>query len=411
MLLAVLALWDLVEGFRERRWPWHPRVTLAFFGLLAAVAIGFPGPEHLERYLRLALALVVGFGVMVVTARRLRDEGMGERALRVIFWTAAVMALTGLIFSALLLGVGGSEAVNFLSGARGYDLPLLDKVGKPAYLLSGFLALSNWHQDPGYGAAWMVLWSTLALIASLLGLGTRRPWLDGAILGVLWTGVVMAFARTGWVALVIALAMVAWKFRGRGVGRRVGAGLAAAVVALSFLFVVDVRGVGGELPLQFAFRLRQGWDLLASITGLFESSAAFEDQFNPSEQRADVWPEYFQLFLDHPLTGVGLGVGWETNSVGQEPHNLFLELGAETGIVGLLAFFFLLATIIRSGGGTIGRVALAVSLLPVMTQTVLFEPSWWFAAGLYLAVLRAPTGREPAGLADKNEVESKSSQG
>jgi hypothetical protein len=28
---------------------------------------------------------------------------------------------------------------------------------------------------------------------------------------------------------------------------------------------------------------------------------------------------------------------------------------------------------------------LAVTFLPALTQTVLFEPTWWFAAGLYLA--------------------------
>ncbi|MDQ3499798.1 MAG: O-antigen ligase family protein, partial [Actinomycetota bacterium] len=241
------------------------------------------------------------------------------------------------------------------------------------------------------------LWATLGLLASLRGLGTGKAVLDGAILGVLWASVVMVFSRTGWLALLIAVIVVIVttrrQLRPRELAKRLGAAAAALVMTIALLFAVDVEGVGGELPLQFAFRLRQGWDLVASITGLFESSAAFEDQFNVSEQRADVWPEYFGLFLDNPLTGVGLGVGWETNSVGQEPHNLFLELGAETGVLGLVAFAVLLGTIVRTGGGLIGAVALAVSLLPVMTQTVLFEPTWWFAAGLFVA------GRESLGIA------------
>ena len=385
ILLAVMALWDLGDGIRFRKWPWHKRITLAFLPLMGAVAIGFPAPEYRERFTRLALALVVGFGVLAVTERRLRASGMGARTLRVIFWSAAAMALTGLIFSVLLLGLGGDEGINYLTGSRGYDLPLVDKIGKPAYLLSGFLALSNWHQDPGYGAAWAVLWATLALIASLRGLGTKSPWIDGAIIGVLWSAVVMGFSRTGWVALAVSLVLVAWKMSRRGLVKRIVAATVALILSMGLLFVADVENVGGELPLQFAFRLRQGWDFLASITGLFESSAAFEDQFQPSEQRADVWPEYWQLFLDHPVTGVGLGVGWETNSIGQEPHNLFLELGAETGIIGLVAFAMLLGLIIRDGSGALGAVALTVSFLPAFTQTVLFEPTWWFAAGLFLA--------------------------
>lgn len=385
VLLAVLALWDLSDGVRSRQWPWHQKVTLAFLGLMAAVAIGFPAPEHRERFIRLTLALVVGFGVLAITERRLRTPGMGARTLRVIFWSATTMALTGLVFSVLLLGLGGSEAINYLTGSTGYDVPLLDKIGKPAYLLSGFLALSNWHQDPGYGAAWAVLWATLALIASLRGLGTKRPLVDGAVIGVLWASIAMGFSRTGWVALAVSLVLVAWKVSRRGLLKRIVAATVALVLSMGLLFATDVENVGGDLPLQFAFRLRQGWDLLASITGLFESSAAFEDQFAPSEQRADVWPEYWQLFLDHPVTGAGLGVGWESNSIGQEPHNLFLELGAETGVIGLVAFALLLVVIIRQGSGALGAVALAVSLLPAFTQTVLFEPTWWFAAGLYLA--------------------------
>jgi hypothetical protein len=375
---------------------------------MGTVAIGFPAVEFRSRFTRLGLALVVGFLVTVVTERSLRNPKMLERALRVIFWTAAALAVTGIVFSVLLLGAGGEDLINYLTGARGYDLPLLDKVGKPAYLLSGFLALSNWHQDPGYGAAWMVLWATLALVAALRGLGTGRPWIDGAIIGALWVGVVMAFSRTGWVALLISIAVVAFASRRLGAGGRLARTLAAAalsaVVILAGLFVVDVEGVGGELPLQFAFRLQQGWDFLADLTGLFENSAAFEDQFSQTEQRADVWPEYWRLFLDRPLLGVGLGVGWETNSVGQEPHNLFLELGAETGLVGLVAFFIVVGTIVAAGGGAIGAIALITSFLPAMTQTVLFEPSWWFASGLYLA------GRD-RGRTEREQLKSRQESG
>ena len=413
ILLAILAIRDLVDGIRERAWPWHHRVSLAFAVFMATVAIGFPEPEFRSRFIRLGLALVVGFLVTVVTERALRAPGMLDRTLRVVFWSAATMAVTGVVFSVLLLGAGGNDVIDYLTGSRGFDLPLLDKVGKPAYLLSGFLALSNWHQDPGYGAAWMVLWSTLALIASQHGLGTRRPWLDGAIIGALWVGVVMAFSRTGWVALLLSIGIVVFssRRRGRQLGRTLAAAALSAVLVLTGLFVVDVEGVGGELPLHFAFRLQQGWDFLADLTGLFESSAAFEDQFSQTEQRADVWPEYWRLFLDNPVTGAGLGVGWETNSVGQEPHNLFLELGSETGLVGLAAFVLLVVTIIGAGTGAVGGIALTTSLLPAMTQTVLFEPSWWFAAGLYLAGRSGAPGAPNGARSARQRLESSPESG
>ncbi|MGH8928594.1 MAG: O-antigen ligase family protein [Acidimicrobiia bacterium] len=390
ILTGVLAVWDLVDGLRSQTWPWHRRVSLALALFLAVVATGFPAPEFRERFIRLFLALVVGGLVMLVTERALAKPGMLDRVLSVTFWTAAVMGLTALAISVVLVGVAGDVPINYLTGAAGYDLPLVDRVAKPAYLLSHFLALSNWHQDPGYGAAWGVLWSTLALLASIRGLGTRRPWLDGVVIGSLWLAVVMGFARTGWVSLIIAVILVSvYTIRRRlvtpgALARRLGAAALITIVLLAGLFAVDVADVGGDLDIQFAFRFQQGWDFLADLTGLFESSEAFEDVFSETEQRADVWPEYWRFFLSDPITGVGLGVGWETNSVGQEPHNLLLQLGAESGIVGIAAFAVLLAAIVGAGAGYVGGLAMLTSFLPSMTQTVLFEPSWWFAAGLYL---------------------------
>jgi O-antigen ligase len=400
VLVGVLGIWDLVDGIRFRTWPWHRPASIAVALFLAVLATGFPAPEFRERFLRLFLALIVGGLVMLVTERSLRRPGMAEAVLRVVFFTSAVMGVTALLISLVLVGVAGNSPINYLTGAVGYDLPLIDKVGKPAYLLSHFLALSNWHQDPGYGAAWAVLWSTLALVASAKGLASRKPWLDGVVLGGLWLAVVMAFARTGWLSLLIAIISVGWTLvrRGlltaKGLAVRLSTALAATVVLLAVLFTVDVADVGGDLDVQFAFRFQQGWDLLADLTGLFESSEAFEDVFEPSEQRADVWPEYWEMFQSDPITGVGLGVGWETNSVGQEPHSLWLELGAETGLIGVAAFFLLLVVILRTGTGLIGGAALLAAFLPSFTQTVLFEPTWWLAAGLFLGG-KAELGRRP----------------
>ncbi len=400
VVVGSLAIWDLIDGIRLRVFPWHRRVSLALAIFLIVVATGFPVPEFRERFLRLFLALIVGGLVMLVTERSLRRPGMIDSVLRVVFWTAAAMGVTAFVISVFLVGVGGNVPINYLTGAVGYDLPLIDKVAKPAYLLSRFLALSNWHQDPGYGAAWAVLWSTLALIASVLKLGTKRPWLDGVLLGSLWLAVVMAFARTGWVSLLIAMVVAGWMLvrrewvTAKALMVRLAAALVSAVILLTVLFAIDVKDVGGDLDVQFAFRFQQGWDLLADLTGLFQTSEAFQDVFDESEQRADVWPEYWAMFKSEPITGVGLGVGWETNSVGQEPHSLWLELGAETGILGVAAFIFLLGAVITSGGGLVGAAALTAAFLPSITQTVLFEPTWWFAAALYLGG-KVGFGREP----------------
>jgi O-antigen ligase len=87
--------------------------------------------------------------------------------------------------------------------------------------------------------------------------------------------------------------------------------------------------------------------------------------------------------------GVGLGVGWQTNSLQQEPHNLVLQILAELGMLGALAFASLITLVAFRGGGAIGVALLVAALLPFISQTVLFEPAWWFAAGVLLAGDRA----------------------
>ena len=385
VLLGVLALWDLFDMVRARRWLYRRGVTLALVVFFGVVAIGFPDPEFRDRFYRLGLALVVGALVMLVTDRALAPSGMVDRFFRVVWWTGAAMSVSAVLTSLLAVGAFGASAIDAVN-----DIPGVFRVVKPAYLETGFLAVTNWHQDPGFGSAWAVLWSMLVLVAAAHGQGAKRWWVDSLVLGGLALWVVMAFSRTGWLALPLATVIVAWGLHRVDVEwreplKRMGLAAVVCVALVAGMFVADEPEVGGDLDLQFAFRLSQGWDLLSDLTGLFASSESFADRFEPSEERADVWPEYVDMFLENPIFGVGLSVGWQTNSIGQEPHNLVLELLSETGVVGLVAWLALLVVILRTGEGSVAGALLAVTFLSAMTQTVLFEPTWWFAAGLYLA--------------------------
>ena len=57
--------------------------------------------------------------------------------------------------------------------------------------------------------------------------------------------------------------------------------------------------------------------------------------------------EGWQTFVEHPLTGVGAGMFKNYNPPDRlepwrETHNVLLQIGAELGVFGLLAFFLLL---------------------------------------------------------------------
>jgi O-antigen ligase len=106
------------------------------------------------------------------------------------------------------------------------------------------------------------------------------------------------------------------------------------------------------------------------------------------DNRLEVWAEYAGRFAESPLRGIGLGTGWSEPGL-QEPHNILLELLAETGIVGATGFAVMLLALGRGGGATAGP-ALAVVAAASLTQTVLFEPVLWFTLGLWLAARTSP---------------------
>ena len=83
------------------------------------------------------------------------------------------------------------------------------------------------------------------------------------------------------------------------------------------------------------------WVRLASITN------EKLDQTGSEQARRELMKESFQAFLQNPLTGVGAGqfVNWapdEREQAAHEAHDVFLQVAADLGIVGLGVFVFLI---------------------------------------------------------------------
>lgn len=374
VLLVLVGATDVVAGLRARSWPWQRAASLGLVVLLLAALASIPEWPVPARFLKLWLALGVGGLLMLVTARSLARPGMLARVGKTIGWSGLLMAASALVFSIWI--VGSPDRIETIN-----RIPGVFRVAKPAYLEQGFLALTNWHQDPGYAAAWMNLWGSLWLLLGLTGRATGHAWLDSLGPGVLMVGSVMTASRTGLLSLVVDLTVVAvvgvrqvgWK----AVARRLGTLTVAGVLAFGLIGLADRQGVGGDLDREFGFR----WANLFNLGRV----APTEDGVgtgDPNDNRLQVWSDYFTQFREHPLRGIGLGTGWTT--LPQEPHNLGIEVLSEMGLLGALGLIGLAWVVLRTGSGPVGGTALFVSLLPGLTQTVLFEPTWWFAAGLFL---------------------------
>ena len=377
LILITLVVWDAVDGIRGRRWPWDLRASIAAGALLVATTIGWSGlPE--ARGARLWLALLAGTLLLLVVERSLREFDLDRSILRAVVWSAVAMAATAAVLSFAIVGTFGADLIEAID-----DVPGIDRVGKATYLTEGFVALTNWHQDPGYAAAWMNLWAALVIATWARGWAFSRWWLNAAVVGGLGAGTFMTMSRTGWLGFVVAVGAAALfvHFRDRipwpSVLRLIGVAFAVGVLLVAAFWVADRPGVGTDLAEAVEYRLSQGASLGAPIDGFVEEGIGLQDT------RSVVWPRYVDAYQTHPISGIGLGVGWATPGM-QEPHNLGLQLLGETGLLGLFAFAAVAYVVVRWGGGTIGAVALVVVASTAMTQTVLFEPTLWFSGALYL---------------------------
>lgn len=188
--------------------------------------------------------------------------------------------------------------------------------------------------DPNFFAQVLV---ALVPVALAIGRGNADFWrraLGLTAAGLLMLATVLTYSRGGALALgcVLILAVLDRKRRWRE--------LAGSLALLLVVWLV--------LPSDFQRRVTTLQELLPSGEQLLRSDASIE------KRRLFVSAAWL-MFLDHPLRGVGAGnytahyeqyadeVGSEARDYddpadGHYPHNLYLEIGAETGVPGLAVF-------------------------------------------------------------------------
>ena len=312
-------------------------------------------------------------------------------------WRARVLVLLLLVSMLVLVGsakrgwITSSIAVAFLFNVAIYwfDLAYPGTVVPLGFPGSNPGRAAGFHLNANEASSALVGTSI-----ALLALSPMR--FRGLVLVALFLGVAATLSRSG---IILSVLLVLFARKRRLLDRRqLGMLLSAVpVLALAFSFFyalmltlpeVDIENVNGRL-LWFATGGRE-----------VDDSAS---------QRIQVAKAALDMFLESPVLGQGFAASLRDPIM--EPHNMYLMLAAEQGIVGLAvyaAFLYLIVSrgtrLVRESGDDIRRVEQGMALIAMggfiaiqslFSHNVLDQPTFYLVLSSLLAVSSRPADRRP----------------
>lgn len=411
----------LVLRMTDPRWPLFALVAVELSNVGGVLGVGLLAPTMAwgvasvgvtmlrDRLVRLPTGLVILGGVWLA-ARLVTLVTAVDPA---VSWATVAETGRDLIFlaivSALLAAVGSVLAVVRLSVAVLATLALISVVNQFAFGgAADFAGFSNVPlpdlgtvagrhagplRDVNFWGRLLVLFVPLGI--SEWAIGHEQPWRAGrhwgwaAAVGLLCGGILLTGSRGA--LLSLGFVILAWPWLAGPRFRRLALGAVVAVVLTPLL----LPGVASRLA------------TVAELQPGTVPDQSISERVGLQRIAADV-------FLTHPLVGVGPGnfsvVFDEHRSAARalsipalEPHNLYLQIGAEQGVVGLAGWaVFYLGAIVLAGrslrgagetrvlaaGAVAGLVGYAVASVPLH----LANPRALF---LVMAI-GAAVGRDPA---------------
>lgn len=293
-------------------------LAVGAFGLLfLAGQVALPSPSLLWWAAGYLVLTVVGFYRSTGSAVALEELGL---------------RLAGLVFLVCLAGLTGGRSAQ--TAARwalvattllGVALNCVDAI-RPLTFSQNFGRSAGFHRNPNIAAVSLGLGLLLAL--PVVPRRWRAPFVVTGICGVALT-----ISRGGLLILALGLLIAAVR-RVVSPVKVLHSTLVLGGVAVGVLWYT---GVGAKLleAVSVITSGANGWERL------------FADRGDASlVARTSLAREAWGLLADHPLLGAGLGatIEWRLE---ESTHNIYLRLGAEYGILGLMVMPWLVAVIAK----------------------------------------------------------------
>ena len=339
--------------------------SLLFLCIWIPIALSVPDSLWFKKSLSTALTYPRIYFAGIYLIWMLREDLARQRLLKLSAWLLLFWVVDALIQAVAgydLLGYAYPDRLNGLFGPRNW------KLGLTLAMLSPFV----WEYVSRHGAKWQLALAWLGTAAVVLLASNRQSW------------------------IVFALATLIW---GWAYARRLG--LHPARLILPLILVAGLAGVGAyQTNPKFTQRIDQSMAVL---------DFSYEGLDKASSLRMHLWGNAWKVLENHPLNGAGVRsyrYAYAQYAEADDPyvnpdgtgmayaHQLMLEVGSETGmigLVGLLAFFviFIRARWKLEPEDSLSWVAWLgafVWLFPVNAHTAIYSAYWSLLLGWVLAV-------------------------
>ncbi len=247
--------------------------------------------------------------------------------------------------------------------------------------------------DPNFYAQILVVLVPLAINRMIFEKRTLLKVIAGVGVLVFILAILYTYSRGGIIALIAALVALAI-YRPP---RLPVVGIFIAIFAVAMLMMPD------------AFLDRMG-----ALTGVLSGEQNTKSEVSIRGRTSEMLSAWY-MFIDHPILGVGADnypvnyqtyarkLGLDNRATLREPHNLFLEVAAETGLLGLLIFGYILFYIFqcihraRSGFAQLGDDsffdligAFSAGMIGYLTAAMFIHGAYpryfWLLAGIAMAL-------------------------
>lgn len=318
LTVTQVTLFGLIAGWGALFWTrkiWLDSVVVGFLLVLAAYAVSFiavddPGLWFQETY-RWAVA-----GVFYVICRSVVTSW---QTVRYCLW-AMLIGVFGVSVMSVLQLVTEQGPEHFL---RGSVIRVFGSFGTPN-TLAAYLEMTV----PFFLACIPLAWisAEYQLRFTLL-----EKWALPAVAGIGILVIGLTQSRGGWVGFALGCAVLWWQFSNR-------------IKIVSFM--VAVIAVGGFMmtpPGQSQFER-----FLELETETTNEAGEFVSSYEVGAGRGALWGTAIVMIQENPLTGIGAGefdenyrenvVSWYDRFPRGQAHNVWLQMGAQAGVWGIMAY-------------------------------------------------------------------------